>query len=508
MKKSILVVTSTMALVVFGLFIAIQPMYAQTAMANGVVCPAGLICTPIVTANCPTGYICTPNTSNTSNVSTVASTGSTVSSSVLPAGTYIPGFGTTGASTGSIYMPGFGPSGTASAPGTTGTVSQSGTGASTPANSGGAATTGATTATVDSGYFDSLCSAGICNTDAGTASAIPNINKGPIVYTDPNYLATPSFLYGANADGTIATGTVNGSAPAANTLFNPDTWILNPSGQYYGFPCQNVGCIKPNVQNQITVAKLVSNLIGKSCGNEISFETAQAEAGQYVGGLSSLVSPSTLHLKAAEGTVEYSDFYSQGPFWPLTASLNAPFNPEVYDLCLDPGYVSNVPVGFDKAKIIALNTPKTQAIVVPTGPTLSSSEYKITATYNVTARYGKCVYFCGNTHIVHYPAGPKPVTVSIIQFNDLAKYGATIGEVLSRLLSIGYRPAGIDEITAIQSQAGDGIPYLGDSDGGPAFDLDGYAGIAVTNSKCPGFNCANEDGAMIYNGDKIAAVKL
>ena len=108
MKKSILVVTSTMALVVFGLFIAIQPMYAQTAMANGVVCPAGLICTPIVTANCPTGYICTPNTSNTSNVSTVASTGSTVSSSVLPAGTYIPGFSTTGASTGSIYAPSIG----------------------------------------------------------------------------------------------------------------------------------------------------------------------------------------------------------------------------------------------------------------------------------------------------------------------------------------------------------------------------------------------------------------
>jgi hypothetical protein len=188
--------------------------------------------------------------------------------------------------------------------------------------------------------------------------------------------------------------------------------------------------------------------------------------------------------------------------------LNAPANPEVFDLCLDSNYVSNIPAGFDKAKIIALNTPKTQAIIVPIGPTMSSSDYTISATYNVNVPYGRCTYNCGSDQTVHKPAGYQQATVSIIQFssNNNNKYGVTPEEILFRLLSIGYRPADVDEITAIQPQAGDGIHYLGS------------AGMfeGVTNSKCIGTICAevslvndpNVPAPMIYPGDKIAAVKL
>ena len=136
------------------------------------------------------------------------------------------------------------------------------------------------------------------------------------------------------------------------------------------------------------------------------------------------------------------------------------------------------------------------------------SDYTISATYNVTAPYGKCVYYCGNNHVVNKSVGPQPVTVSIIKFNNISTSGITAGEAIFRLLSLGYRPAVVDEITAIQSQAGDGIPYLGDSTLGPAYDLDGYAGLTVTSSKCPGVPCSNTSSMFIFPGDKIAAVKL
>ena len=84
-----------------------------------------------------------------------------------------------------------------------------------------------------------------------------------------------------------------------------------------------------------------------------------------------------------------------------------------------------------------------------------------------------------------------------------------IGEVLLRLLSLGYRPATVDEIAAVQSQVGDGIPYLGEVAGyGPGFALGGYGGTYVTSSKCPGYFCSLEEATVLYPGDKIAAVKL
>ena len=79
------------------------PNYTCTPKAQTTVpiCPWNLICTPISAAASST-----PNTS----AATIASSlnNSVVSNPIVPAGTYIPGFGTTGASTGSIYAPSIG----------------------------------------------------------------------------------------------------------------------------------------------------------------------------------------------------------------------------------------------------------------------------------------------------------------------------------------------------------------------------------------------------------------
>ena len=97
-------------IIIYGLAVSVVSlvlvfMVSSTARAQ-TACPVGFVCTP----KCPISYICTPtntsnsttvtNVSNPSILSTAVSSGSTINGSVLPAGTYIPGFGTTGASTG------------------------------------------------------------------------------------------------------------------------------------------------------------------------------------------------------------------------------------------------------------------------------------------------------------------------------------------------------------------------------------------------------------------------
>ncbi len=518
-----------------------------TIAAGSVVCPAGMTCTratPAATpAVCPLGYVCQPQTGTASTVPTYVP-GSLYS----PGSAYTPGSLTNSAS----GNQGAGlPAGSITAAQYQALLQTQGQAASTtPPNAAGNTGVGASTETradiinrltgvvkptapapvatgANADYFDYLCPVAsdpyrhVCNKVYGInfmdVESIPW--HASVELPNPNMIVSPSSLYGpgmTSATSTIPAGwTPNRSALVVNTFFNPDTWILNPAGQYYGFPCKNVGCLIPHQRANVAVAR-ITKLIGKSCSNEISFETAVAQASLYAGGVSSLISSSTLHLKAVGWVVDYWNWYMKGSLANgQTGNMNTPWNPQVYDLCLDSGYVSNVPDGFDKAKIIALNTPKTQVIVVPTGPVTSSSEYKISATYNVTAVDGRCVFECGGLSFFNYPRGLRPVTVSIIQFN-LATNGITVTEALLRLLSLGYRPAMIDEITAIQPQAGDGIPYLGTTGtqwtgtdyASPAQGLNEHGLITVTSSICPGAGCAINMTNFIWNGDKIAVVKL
>ena len=131
-------------------------------------------------------------------------------------------------------------------------------------------------------------------------------------------------------------------------------------------------------------------------------------------------------------------------------------------------------------------------------------------TYNVTVKYGGFInqYDRVDTQQPVTPygtptSGTKSMSVSVIQFNDLSA-GLTTAQTATRLLSLGYRPATLDEALAIQSgnttDDVDAVTVLG-------YKYTGFFTALISN-KCPGKLCAGNVNNMIYNGDKVAAVKL
>ena len=484
-----------------------------TIAAGSVVCPAGMTCTratPAATpAVCPLGYVCQPQTGTASTVPTYVPR-----SIYTPGSAYTPGSLANSASgnqsaglpAGSItaaqYQALLQSQGQAA--GTTTPNAAGNTGVGAGANASGTTTPNATLSPVG-GPVDFIYSNVSDPARTLAATTLP-IAEGFFYDRSPNYFVPPyssmSPDFSTNMFALQASGaTVNRSNAVSTSTWSYD---FNPSGQYYAFPCYTGGCIwtSPSHSNLVSVEKRLA--AANACTNEVSFETAR-----LLPNSSFLISTSTLHLKNAGKPVRSpaTNFYGIVAFWPGESKW--PDNPAVFDVCLDPGYVSNVPAGYDRTKILALNTPITQAIVIPAGrPTMSPSDYTITP-YDVTVNYGKSSWGLDSNLIKK--TGTQQVTVAIIKFHNIAKGSVVSTEIIYRLLSIGYRPAVSDEAFALQPIVGDGIHALGFMSG------------MVTSSRCPGTWCAqsaSSDKAPnwtsvttrevggIFPNDLIAAVKL
>jgi hypothetical protein len=275
-------------------------------------------------------------------------------------------------------------------------------------------------------------------------------------------------------------------ATLRNTLANATTSVVNvPASQYIGLPCTYAGCFMGSDPMNTT----------KTCKNEVTFEAAKriADMNQLTQAqILALFDPSMLKVRLGGTNTIFSRvdarYYANAAAYPIS-------NLYIFDLCLDPNYVSNVPAGYDKAAIISMNVPSTKLMVLP--PSTQSSANIPGNTQPRTFTLLSNTYTSGST------------TVTIFQINDIQKLSAneipfmTGGPVTTKLASMGYRMATREEALVIQSTAGDdanGVKLLGVRAGGMAV----YVGLS---SMCPGKICVANMG-LIYNGDKVMGVKM
>lgn len=322
---------------------------------------------------------------------------------------------------------------------------------------------------------------------ASNGSEALNIDYGN-VSSQAQYETPVTSMTAEQYQANEAARTANNAA-LRTTLASATNNVVNvPASQYLAISCKYAGCY-------YTGAKIINTGV---CKNQTTFEAANRAAD--IAGLSqsaraAIISPSTLHMRygGTEGSIDtryFSIISAAG-----TSLSPYPANKMyVFDLCLDPNYISNVPAGYDKSAIISMNTPKTQLIVLPdaTQSSVQIAGVNTSRSFGLTSKS----YSAGNTTVYIFH-------VDNIQQIVPNEQGVSINSsvVAAKLASMGYRMATKTEAFAIQSIAGadgDGVKLIGEPNG--------YATLVMSNL-CPGSNCVASSG-LIYNGDKVAAVKL
>ena len=194
----------------------------------------------------------------------------------------------------------------------------------------------------------------------------------------------------------------------------------------------------------------------QACSLEFSFENAS----RLISALqlsqtqqASLISPSTLHL---------SDTMDFG------GSQVLPRSKFLFDICLDANYASNVPAGADSQRIIGLNTPSTKWVVLDNpiyAARLVSAATSSTA-YSVSVAYGHFASEAAANGYTSVYTGSGTPTVSITVWHFYSGQSMTASQVIAQLNALGYRPATLDELYAVKSQAGNNVVGLGTNLGG------------------------------------------
>ena len=141
---------------------------------------------------------------------------------------------------------------------------------------------------------------------------------------------------------------------------------------------------------------------------------------------------------------------------PLATPIVTPgYTSYVFDLCLDSGYVSNLPAGLDAARILALNATSTYAVRVPLADAATAGLATSTTSYSVSVNYDKFTAEAsqyGYTS-VYTTTGTKTVSISVIKL--AAGSSLTAAQAISQLSAMGYRPATLSELYSLkQSQSG------------------------------------------------------
>jgi peptidoglycan hydrolase-like protein with peptidoglycan-binding domain len=380
-------------------------------------------------------------------------------------------------------------------------------------------------------YYDYSCGGAksndfsvICNNADGTKVSNPYPGEWH-VYNSINYFFWDSTTWMTKKNpntGKLFTQTEYRSALKSIQGISQAKETLNPSGEYIALDCPPEGCT-------IGLAGGASyNHIEKGCTNVVSFEKANEmiQSGQATA--SSLLTPEKLYIRSVVEHVPFTWLYKSYGTRPGAVEKGSGVqryyssadwlyrNPVVFGLCLDSNYVSNLPPEYNKQKILSLNAPETKIIIVPVRPVMSPSEY-IAKSYTANVRYGKDLFFSRkhmNNLVQAKDTPPKEVTVTVFQFKRLMpdspiidalgrdKLGVQPKEIALRLAAMGYRPATVDEIMAIQPQAGEGIYGLG------TLGTLGYYGFyPVTSNACPGILCEVLTSS-VFPMDKVAAVKM
>lgn len=211
---------------------------------------------------------------------------------------------------------------------------------------------------------------------------------------------------------------------------------------------------------------------GQTCSTELSFETAhsiskvlQLSSTQQA----SLISNSTLHVKQITYNQRFTtaDSYSKTISTSIkSGSFDAGPNAQyLFDLCLDSGYVSNVPTTADANRIIGLNSTSTVWVQLD-NPGYINTGIVTSKTYNVSVNYDKfTTEAAANGYVdVYDSTGTK--TVSITVFNFPINQSISASSAIAQLSGLGYRPATLDEIYALNMSRlafinADGIVGLG-----------------------------------------------
>jgi hypothetical protein len=216
------------------------------------------------------------------------------------------------------------------------------------------------------------------------------------------------------------------------------------------------------------------------CSIELSFENAnlisnilQSSQTQKA----SIVNSSTLHVK----DIAYKTDAVMGGKKDYGKDPKAKF---LFDICLGSGYTSNIPAGVDANRIISLNTPSTQWIV------LDNPEYAVavaaaatsSTNYSISVVYGHFATEAAQYHYtsIYNATGTQAVTITVWKFAD--GQTLTAAQAIAQLSVLGYRPATLDELYAAKSQIGPGIVGLGTSlngNGYPTSYGNGAAGMGM-----------------------------